>query len=91
MAVQLNEETREVLRALAGDHWLKSHRYLDGTKLFQLHDLDGQSRKVSRQAVGELLAAGLVSSNQKFPAATFTLTPSGRALAARLDSLPAED
>lgn len=85
MAAELNEEARQVLRALAGDHWLKSHRYLDGTKTFRLHGLDGQSREVSRQAVNTLLAAGLVSSNQKFPAATFTLTESGRALAQSLD------
>ena len=91
MDVELNAEARQVLRALAGDHWLKSHRYLDGVKVFRLHGLAGGSREVSRQAVEALLAAGLVSSNQKFPAATFTLTPSGRALAARLDSLPAED
>jgi predicted transcriptional regulator len=82
----LNEESREILRALAGDHWLKSHRYLDGTKLFRLHGLDVHSREVSRQVVDALLSAGLISSNQKFPAATFTLTDEGHELALSIDS-----
>ena len=91
MTEELNAEAREVLRALAGDHWLKAHRYLDGTKVFRLHGLDGRSQSVSRAAVDALLAAGLVSSNQKFPAATYTLTAAGRWQANRPASPPAED
>jgi len=86
MAAELNAEARQIVVALAGDYWLKAHRYLDGLKVFRLHGLDGGSREVSRQAVETLLADGLVSSNQKFPAATFTLTDAGRALADTLSA-----
>lgn len=79
--MRLSPRDQSVLVALAGDAFLKSHRYLDGTKDFRLQRLDGSVEEVSRETVETLLQRGLVTSNQKFPAATFMLTPKGRELA----------
>ncbi len=85
MAPYKNEE--DVLRALAEGWLLKSHRYLDGTKVFRLHPLTGDPVTVHGRAVEALVKQQLVTSNQKFPAATYLLTEKGRALAASLKAL----
>jgi hypothetical protein len=72
-----------LLRLYQGDA-LKDHRYLDGKKLYRLHPLDGPPQTVRRTTVEALRRRGLVESNKKFPAATYLLTPAGRALAATL-------
>ncbi|GAB4570273.1 MAG: hypothetical protein Kow0077_04080 [Anaerolineae bacterium] len=72
------ETMQTTLAALAEGALLKSHRYLDGTKVFRLHFLDGSTQEVTREIVEALLEAGYVTSNQKFPAATYLLTPQGR-------------
>lgn len=82
--MNLPPEAASVLRQLANGDYLKSHRYLDGTKVFQLHGLDGSTTEVSHTVVDLLLKEGLVSSNQKFPAATYMLTPAGSTLARSL-------
>lgn len=74
----------DVLRALAEGWMLKSHRYLDGTKVFRLHALTGELVTVDGKVVEALVKQQLVTSNQKFPAATYLLTEKGRALAASL-------
>lgn len=79
--MRLSAEARQVLQALAGGSFLKSHRYLDGSKVYRLHDLNGQSRPVSRATVEALVRHRLVTSNQKFPAATYMLTDRGRVVA----------
>lgn len=75
----------KILRALINGSTLKSHRYLDGTKIYQLHPLDGPPETVPKTIVDSLQKGGFISSNQKFPAATFLLTDKGRELAARLE------
>jgi len=77
--MRLSAEARHVLQALAGGSFLKSHRYLDGTKVYRLHSLSGQSEDVQRATVDALVRHGLVTSNQKFPVATYMLTDRGRA------------
>jgi hypothetical protein len=64
---------------------LKSHRYLDGTKIYQLHPLDGPAEPVQKNMVDSLQKQGLITSNQKFPVATYSLTEQGRELALRLE------
>jgi hypothetical protein len=71
----------QLLLALLTGSTLKSHRYLDGVKVFQLHSLEGEAVLVQKQVVDTLQAQGLISSNQKFPAATYSLTEQGRELA----------
>ena len=71
-----------MLRALEAGSTLKAHRYLDGRKVYQLHALSGESQSVRAATVEALVGAGLLDSNKKFPAATFWLTPAGRALLA---------
>lgn len=83
--MRLSAEARQVLQALAGGSFLKSHRYLDGSKVYRLHDLSGQSRPVSRATVDALVRHRLVTSNQKFPAATYMLTDRGRAIVQNYD------
>jgi hypothetical protein len=82
--VRLSSEARKVLCALARDSFLKSHRSIDGEKVFRLHPLEGEPVAVQRATVDALLRDGLVTSNQKFPAATYMLTEKGRDLAAAL-------
>lgn len=68
-----------MLNAIAGGATLKAHRYLDGRKVYQLHALDGSTQPVRAATVAALVAAGLLDSNKKFPAATFWLTPAAQA------------
>jgi hypothetical protein len=78
----------KILCALAGGSTLKSHRYLDGTKLYQLHSLAGQVEPVQKRLVEALLRHGYIISNQKFPAATYSLTEPGREMAVHSNQVP---
>jgi len=78
----------KILCALADGSTLKSHRYLDGTKIYQLHSLTGQVEPVQRRLVEALLLRGYIISNQKFPAATYSLTEPGREIAAHSNQVP---
>ncbi len=82
--MRLSSEIRQVLLILGAGALLKSHRSLDGTKVFRLHRLDGTTLSVEQATVEVLLRQGLVTSNQKFPAATYLLTEQGREAAALL-------
>ncbi|MBI3360705.1 MAG: hypothetical protein HY023_06295 [Chloroflexi bacterium] len=73
-----------LLLALASGSVLKSHRYVDGSKVFQLHPLEGPALTVRRDTVERLVNGGLIDSNKKFPAATYWLTEKGKELAAEL-------
>ena len=79
--MSVERETSAILLALANGATLKAHRYIDGTKCYRLHPLDGPAIEVHRASVETLLSHGFVTSNQKFPAATFMLTAKGRAAA----------
>jgi hypothetical protein len=63
---------------MAAGWTLKDHRDLDGHKVCVLHSLAGDEQPVDRAAVSSLVAQGLIGSNQKFPSATYWLTPLGR-------------
>ena len=80
--MNLTKSQHKLLIALSSGHFLKSHRFLDGTKVFQMHALDGQTSPAARQDVTALVEKGYVSSNQKFPAATYMLTEKGGVYAA---------
>ncbi len=81
----LSRSEKRLLRALARGSLLKAHRDMDGAKTFLLHPLTGPAEVVQKKAVDALLRQGLISSNQKFPAATFLLTEKGRLMAAALE------
>lgn len=77
-------EQKYILCALGQGWTLKSHRYLDGTKVYRLHSPAGAWEVVAAGAVARLQQRRLLLTNHKFPAGTFLLTDKGRALAARL-------
>ena len=83
--MQLSPAQKRVLVALVNGCSLKSHRYLDGSKIYQLHPLTGQAETIQRSTVELLGRQGLVDSNKKFPAATYWLTEKGKALATALN------
>ena len=60
---------------------LKDHRDLDGHKQYVLHNTDDVGKPIAAQDVEALTDAGLISSNKKFPAATYWLTEEGKKLA----------
>lgn len=77
--MDLTAAERQVLLAIARGWTLKSHRYLDGRKEYQLHPLDeGDVRTVAWETVDALREQGFIDSNKKFPAATYLLTDKGR-------------
>jgi hypothetical protein len=78
--MRLNATHKHILQSMAGDYLLKSHRYLDGRKQFQLHPLAGQAEEVTAAVVHYLERQGLIDSNKKFPAATYWLTNKGKLL-----------
>lgn len=79
----LSPTQQQLLHDLASGATLKSHRYLDGRKVYQLHWLDGRPpQTVRRSTVAAMQARGLIFSNQKFPAATYMLTEAAHRLLA---------
>ena len=89
--MKLSKMQANALQALISGATLKSHRYLDGTKLYKLRALDGLETTVRWATVQALKERGLIDSNKKFPAATYLLTEKGRQVAERLsgsDSKP---
>ena len=82
--MKLSRTQKQVLTALIEGHTLKSHRYLDGTKTYKLHPLDGTAETVRWSTVEALKDRGLIDSNKKFPAATYLLTEKGRQIASTL-------
>jgi hypothetical protein len=82
----LSEEQKQILGAMRSGWTLKSHRYLDGRKVYRLHSLNEEILDLPERVVKPLIERGLLQSNQKFPAATFLLTPQGRVMAAQVAS-----
>ena len=77
--MKLSEPARRVLIALAEGIVLKSHRTMDGEKVYQLHVMDGSPLETVELDVMELLKElHLIDSNKKFPAASYLLTDQGR-------------
>lgn len=88
MHSNLSEPHKKILLALASGCALKSHRYLDGRKLYQLHPPDGRAETVEWSTVEALQERGLIDSNKKFPAATYWLTEKGKTVVAGLHPAP---
>jgi hypothetical protein len=79
--MRLSEAHKRVLLALGGRCALKSHRDVEGGKVYRLHPLDGHAEAVARSTVEYLQGHGLIDSNKKFPAATYWLTEKGKVVA----------
>jgi predicted transcriptional regulator len=82
--MKLSKTQANIIYALTTGSTLKSHRYVDGTKLYKLHTLTGVETTVRWSIVQALKDRGLIDSNKKFPAATYLLTEKGRQVAERL-------
>ena len=81
--MKLSESQYKILKALANGNHLKSHRYLDGTKVNRIHAPNGDEVSVvNAKNVQRLVDLGFITSNMKFPAATYTLTALGAEIAA---------
>jgi hypothetical protein len=77
--MNLTDEQQHLLNALANGHTLKVHRDIDGGKVYRLYTLEGAAQPIERALADDLIEHGWLGSNQKFPAATFWLTATGRA------------
>lgn len=76
-----------LVRAIADGLRLKDHRDIEGRKSFVLHREDDSGTPVDERDVDALAGAGWISSNKKFPAATYWLTDAGRRLTTELPPL----
>ena len=81
--MRLSQTQQAVLEAMLRGELLRSHRDIDGHKVFRLHQTGSQSYPVSPDDVHKLRAAGLIDSNKKFPVATFWLTEAANKLLGR--------
>ncbi|MCX7938766.1 MAG: hypothetical protein N2545_04935 [Thermoflexales bacterium] len=83
-ARMLSASQKHILLAIARGYRLKDHRDIEGNKVFILHAPDESGEPVAREDVETLVDLGLISSNKKFPSATYWLTPAGQALAQQI-------
>lgn len=87
--MRLTTDAHAVIKRLASGWTLKAHRHLDGRKEYRLHPLgNGDAQVVAGQTVKELQQHRLISSNMKFPAATYLLTERGQAFAGNTEEGP---
>jgi hypothetical protein len=84
--MKLSKLHQKVLRRLIEGCTLKSHRYLDGQKIYKLHPLGGPPEIIDKTTIDFLKKHHLIDSNQKFPAATYLLTNKGQELATSLSN-----
>ena len=82
--MKLSRPQQRLLIALRDGWRLKSHRDIEGSKVFRLHPLEGPPVDMRRATVESLVRLSLIGSNQKFPAATYWLTDQGHRVAASL-------
>lgn len=66
---------------LQAGYTLKSHRNLEGEKKYILYSPDGEQTGLAWKQVQKLIQLKIITTNQKFPAATFLLTNLGQSLA----------
>lgn len=78
----MTEPQTALLHAIAAGRRLKDHRDIDGCKTYVLHGADDSAEAVTSEDVQALVDAGLISSNKKFPSATYWLTETGLAVIA---------
>lgn len=76
--MQFTQHQCGLLKAIASGQRLKDHRDLEGGKVYRLYALDETSQTVDAADVAALVEAGMLSSNKKFPAATYWLTEQGQ-------------
>lgn len=87
--MRLGREEKSILRALVSGYQLKSHRYMDGQKVYTLHNTsDDSTQPVPVASVERLRDLELIAGNMKFPAATYLLTAKGARVAASLTTTP---
>ncbi|MEM9775449.1 MAG: hypothetical protein AAF902_12785 [Chloroflexota bacterium] len=77
---RLSSADYKLMYKLSQGWTLKSHRNIDGEKRYALYNLEGDESAVAYAQVQKLLKLKLISTNQKFPAATFLLTNLGQKL-----------
>jgi uncharacterized protein YjhX (UPF0386 family) len=82
--MKLSKAQAKVLQGLMEGGTLKVHRHLDGSKVYQLHPLEGEPLTLQEAMVRRLETQGLIESNKKFPAATYLLTEKGKEVAVSL-------
>lgn len=76
--MRISSEHLALLASLANGSTLKSHRDIDGHKVYRLHGLDGSVELPQPKIVDKLKRGRYIDSNKKFPAATYLLTDKGR-------------
>ena len=80
----LSRKAERVLAALSQGATLKAHRDLDGVKVYKLHFSEtAQENVIEDRVIDRLWQRGLISSNMKFPVATYMLTEAGRQCSTR--------
>ncbi len=84
--MQLTESQRRIMLAMAHGLRLKDHRDIEGHKTYALHYPDDRSEPVNPADVEALVELGLISSNKKFPSATYWLTEAGSAATATMQT-----
>jgi len=84
----LSESQRQLLLAMAQGMRLKDHRDIEGRKTYALHLSDDSRQPVDANDVLALVDLGLISSNKKFPSATYWLTEHGTRVVQALMSAP---
>jgi hypothetical protein len=84
----LSESQRRLLLAIAQGMRLKDHRDIEGHKAYALHFPDGMRQPVDPNDVAALVDLGLISSNKKFPSATYWLTEHGQRIVQMLSNQP---
>lgn len=88
-SMRLHADEQRILAALVQGSRLRSHRYLDGVKVYRLHrPEDDAGEEVPAALVERLRARGLIAGNMKFPSATYLLTALGERTAAALVADP---
>ena len=78
---RLSTSDFELIGKLSDGYLLKSHRNIEGQKRYALYSPDGEETERSWRQVQKLLKLKIITTNQKFPAATFLLTNLGQSLA----------
>jgi len=75
---KLLRQEKNLLRLMTEGSMLRSHRDLDGNKSYQLNAPDGSQSQIKYKFIKKITRKNYISSNQKFPVATFSLTQKGK-------------
>ena len=80
----LGSAESSTLVAMAEGWSLRSHRNIEGEKVYKLHSLNDEQVIVQPKSVQLLRTKGLIETNQKFPTATYLLTGVGQIMVQEL-------